>query len=957
MTDGQDSNQKQSSPAAPMPPRKQGSSNSKWYAIIVVLVVIIAAFGVLAFYHPTSSVPVGTSAEITSASVVAQYNTPYNISLKTNGKFNNVNLYWGDGAAQVIPYSGSDFVNVSHTYSSPGSYYVYYVVNYPSSTFTGNEQIVPIGVSEAAAALPQNESYGNIAIQSASASPIVNNSWIYAPGTSLSILLGYFTPPANSSYQVVSQSVNVMFNGSQVGSVVLPYYFNNSSGLYELPLSSALYNITLSTGYYQLQLNTFTAEVNGTTGDVNSSLGVYNTAYFEDIPVFSKAAEYSTSSAGQTTLVNAEATTGGYVTIDPAIAYGIQNFEIDANTMATLVGYNGSSSTQFFPYLAAYLPTTTNGGINTNYNNYTVNVNASMAGYTGSYHVYIQPYENYTFHIRSNATFADGTHVTGWDVAFSFYRTLLFDSGSPGTPGWIQAQYLLPGNYYASNTFWNLTQNITWNNATNNVTFHFQNPMSPSLVDEILGQVSGGWILDAAWAQQHGGGIGWNASDFLAYQAHGSAGDYVSYLVNNIMSSGPYMIDYTIPASEVVLIANPNYNPPGNGWMPKASINEVVLEYIGQESTQYLQLKSGYAAAATYFPTSDWYAVQGLQKSGVVNVYTFPTIGIYWYQINTDINETILSSVFPSANIPQTFFDSVQVRRAFADAYNYPYYLSQQVGNSVYNTTFGTGYAGALPDGMLGYQSNASLLAAGVSLPQYNMTDAKQNWTAFMNSPYFSAEGLTVASVTAGGITAGDILYRGAPLNIPIAVYTADPVDVEGATTWGQDLATMIAGASFPVQPTPNNDLTAWEVPGQNPAPLLQALWEPDYPYPTDYMGPIAYPNINSFFMGPQGFYPSWFNNSSNPVSNLPGMVEQYHNLTAMDQMYANASTTSNTTLALKYFHQMNEELVNMTVNVYLYSISGYWVVSSHIPQSSIKAYQENVMFGGILLYDYISYS
>lgn len=938
-------------------PERKRPSDTKWYAIIVVLVVIVAALGVLAFYHPQQSTPVGTSAQIVAANAIAQYNEPYNISIKTNGKFSSLTINWGDGSPQVIPYSGSDYVNVSHTYSSPGSYYIYYTVSYPSSTFSGNEQIIPVGVNEAASALPQNESYGNIAIQSSSAQPVVNNSWIYKPGTSLSLLIGYFTPPANSSYQVVSQSLTVSFNGSVVGSAVLPYYFNNSSGLYELPLSTALFNITLSSGYYQLELDTFTAEVNSTTGMVNTSLGVYNTAYYEDIPVFSSAAEYSTTSAAGTTFVNAEATTGGYVTIDPAIAYGIQNFEIDANTMATLVGYNGTSSSGFFPYLAAYLPTTANGGINTNWNNYTVTVNPSIAGYSGSYKVQIKPYENYTFHIRSNATFADGTHVTGWDVAFSFYRTLLFDAGSPGTPGWIQAQYLLPGNYYTSNTFWNLTQNITWDNATNNVTFHFQNPMSPSLVYEILGQVSGGWIIDASWAQQHGGGIGWNASDFLAYQAHGNAGDYISYLVNNIMSSGPYMIDYTIPASEVVLVANPNYNPPGNGWMPRPSIGRVVLEYIGEESTQYLQLKSGFAGAAAFFPTSDWYAVQSLQKSGIVDVYTFPTIGIYWYQLNANINETLLSSVFPTANVPQTFFDSIQVRRAFADAYNYPYYLAEQVGNKVYNTTFGTGYAGALPYGMLGYQNNASLLAAGVSLPQFNMTYAEQNWTAFVNSPYFAAEGLTIASVTAGGITAGDVLYRGAPLSIPIAVYTADPVDVEGATTWGQDLQQIIPGATFPVEPSPNNEVTAWEVPTQNPAPILQALWEPDYPYPTDYMGPIAYPSINSFFMGPQGFYPSWFNNSSNPVSGLPGMVEQYNNLTAMDQMYAIASSTSNTTLALKYFHEMNEELVNMTVDVYLYSISGYWVVNSHISPTSITAYQENVMFGGILMYDYLTYT
>jgi ABC-type transport system substrate-binding protein len=948
MTSDQKDNQPSMSGPAPTPPKKQGSSNAKWYAIIVVLVVIIAAFGVLAFYHPTPTVPVGTSASITSASTVALYNSPYNVSIKTNGMFNSIDFYWGDGTPQVIPYSGSDFVNVSHTYTAPGNYYVYYVVNYPKTTYSSSQELIPIGVSAAASALPANDSYGDIALQSNSAPPVVNNSWVYSPGTTLALLLAYFTPPANTNYEVVSQTLTVMLNGSVVNSVVLPYFFNNTSGLYELPISSAIYNLTLSSGYYQLELSTYTAVVNTTSGAVDTSQGVFDTAYYADVPVFSSAKEYQAATT-TFTFVNAEAETGGYKTLDPAIEYDTVSYEIVLNTMATLVGYNGSSSSQFFPYLAAYLPTTTNGGINTNYNNYTVNVAPSIAGYSGSYKVSIKPYENYTFHIRSNATFADGNKVTAWDVAFSFARLLLFDAGSPGTGGWINAQYLLPGVYYSSNTFWNITQNITWNNATNNVTFHFQSPMAPSLVFEVLGFTSGVQILEASWVQAHGGGIGWNTSAFAAYQAHASAGDYISYLVNNVMASGPYTIDYTVPASEVVLIANPNYNPPAGGNEPKPSIKMVIIEYIGQDSTRYLQLKSGYAYAAG-IPTNEWYLAQGLQKSGTINIYPFPTISIYWYNLNTNINETLLASTFPSANIPQTFFDSVQVRRAFADAYNYEYYLAQQVGNSVYNTTFATGYAGMLPYGMLGYQSNATLVASGVSLPQYDLTNAEQNWTAFEHSAYFAAEGLSIGPT-------GTILYKGAPLNIPLAIFSADPVDVEGATTWGTNLATFIAGASFPVEPESFPTLLGWQVPTQNPAPVYELGWAPDYPYPTDYMGPMAYPAITSTYPGADGYYPSWFSNSSNPVSGLAGMKVQYDNLTAMVNEYLNGAAAGNPTIALQNFHALNEMLVNMTFYVYLYQASSFWLINSHITGSSITNYQENVMMGGggDLMYNYLT--
>lgn len=932
----------------PIVPKKSGPSRMKWVVVIVVVVVIISAIaGTLVYYHPSTTK--GSSASITSASAVAQFNTPYNISVKTNGKFTSMNFYWGDGLPQLISYNGSDTVTLSHTYSSPGNYYVYFVVNFPGGTFTSNKELIPIGVSAESSALPSTSSFGDVALQSASTAPIINNSWVYSPGTTLSLLLAYFTPPGNTSYQVTKQSLTVTHNGSAVSNVSLPYHFNSTSGLYELPLTDSLYNLTVSAGYYQIKLATYTAAVNKTSGAVITSSGVFNTAYYQDVPVFKTASIYSgvTGTVGAT-LVSAEYASGGYYTLDPAIEYDAISQEIVKNTMATLVGYNGSSSTDFFPYLAAYLPTTTNGGINTNWANYTVTVNPAVAGYSGSYKVSLQPYENYTFHLRSNATFQDGSPVTAWDVAFSFVRTLLFVSGSPGTSAWIIAQYLLPGNYYSSNSFWNITQNITWNNATNNITFHFQTPMAPSLAYQILDEEGGVQVTEAKWVQSHGGGIGWNAADFKAYQAHGNAGDYISYLVNNVMASGPYEIAYTIPGSEVVLTANPTYNPPGNGgnqWMPKAAIKTVIIEYISSETTRYLQLKSGYAVSAG-IPSSDWYQVQGLEKSGVVTVTGFPTLNIYWYTFNVNINQTLLETTFPGANVPQSFFDSIQVRRAFADAYNETYYLDKQVGNGIYNTTFGAPYAGMLPAGVLGAQSISDLKAAGVSVPQFDLTWAKQNWTAFENSPYFAADGLTMGS-------SGNVLYRGKPLNIPLTVLAGDSVNTAGATTWGSYISQIIPGASLVVQPITHAELVSFWVPGQNPAAITYNLWTPDYPYPTDYVGPMAWPNENNRIAGAYGYFPSWFNSSSNPVSNVSGMSTQYNNLTEMVNEYLTGSTATNQSVVVKYFQQMNEMLVNMTFFVYLYQQNAYWVVNSKIPQSDIIKYQENPMLGAMLEFWY----
>ena len=917
------------------PPSTKRGSDVKWYATIVVLLVIVAAFGIMAFYHPSPVIPVGTTASVVTASSLANYDLPYNLSIKTNGQFNNIVVYWGDGSPQVVPYSGSDYVNVSHKYTSPGNYYVFFVMNSKNGIFSSNKQLVPVAMSATYAALPETSTYGDIALQSSSSSPVVNSSWIYGPGTSLSLLLAYFTPPANPSFQVVSQTLSVSHNGSVVDSISLPYYYNASAGMYELPISSAIYNLTLSTGYYQLQVTTYTAAVNASSGSVDTSQGIFKASYFTDVPVFETASLYSSAPSTNGTFINAELEVGGYVTLDPQVAADSVSGEIIINTMATLVDYNGSDSSGYHAYLASYLPTTSNGGINTNWSNYTVHVNSTKAGYSGAYNVTIKPYENYTFHIRSNATFADGSKVTAWDVAFSIIRDLLYVAGSPATPGSQIAQYLLPGNYFASNTFWNITQNITWDNATNNITFHFQNPMTPSLVYQTVGKSVGTPVVEASWVQAHGGGIGWNASDFQAYQATGSAGHYISYLRDHVMASGPYIVDYTVPASETVLVANPNYNPPGNGWNPKPKINMIILEYIGQESTQYLQLKSGYATAAYLFPTGDWFAIEPLLKSGAVKAYSYPSSAMEFYCFNTQINTTILSHLDPQANVPQAFFDSVQVRRAFADAYNYSFYLAQQVGNEVYNTTFVSGYAGAIPSGVVGYQSNDTLKAAGVSLPSFNMAYAAQNWSTFTHSSYFSLLGLTTGS-------GGTILYQGAPLNIPIFVLAGDPVNSAGATTWADNLASIVPGASFTVTAASLPEVYSFLVPDQNPAPLWWLEFGGLYPSPTQYLPIVAVPSGNSLIPAPNGFNPSWFNSSSNPVSSLPGMVEQYDNLTAMVEDYLVGFSTGNPTVSLQHFEAVNEMLVNMTFYVPLGQPNQIYLVSSHISPASFINYNEN---------------
>jgi len=81
----------------------------------------------------------------------------------------------------------------------------------------------------------------------------------------------------------------------------------------------------------------------------------------------------------------------------------------------------------------------------------------------------------------------------------------------PGTPGWILTQYLIPN--YTPFTFVvtapNDTQGaeeiinaVTYDNATDTVTFHLPKPTSPEALFTALSMTLGGGVLDAKWLEQ-----------------------------------------------------------------------------------------------------------------------------------------------------------------------------------------------------------------------------------------------------------------------------------------------------------------------------------------------------------------------------------------------------------------------------------------------------------------------
>jgi len=693
--------------------------------------------------------------------------------------------------------------------------------------------------------------------------------------------------------------------------------------------------------------------VNTGTAVVNS-VANQTTVSYTDIPIYSKVSPYSNSASSLffDALPNA---VGGYTTLDPAISFYTASNEILLNTLLQLDQYNGTSTTSFIPELAQYLPTTSNGGVNTNSYTY---------WYNNSYvhqEVNVSPGENFTYHIRSGIIDQFGNTISAYDVYFEIVRDMLFSVSSPGTGGYLIAGYFFKN--YTSSTFEPTYQGImpylSYNNSTDNFTIHFFRPMPTTLVYQLFA-ASGTYVESAAWLTQHGSGITFTPSGFQNYTAEGSGTDYNTYVQNHIAADGPYEISLVSPAQFVILVANPNFH--GLPGYPAAqSAKTVEMQYTSSDSTAWLEFSSGQAQDVEGLPPTYWNQTLALEKSGKAIISSFPTLSIYFYNFNINIDTTLLHTVDKSANLPANFFLNHDVRLAFAYAYNYSYYFAEQIGNKAYNATFQVPYAGMLVPGLPDSQNITALNNSGANVPYTDLAKAAAYWNDFFNST--STDGASAMGIKG---TAADPTYNGAPLDVPIFVLAEDLADEAGASTWVQMLQTFIPGLDGGhqdvIQTSEVNIFETYAIPQADPMPISWGGWAPDYPYPTDYLSAMFLPSPSSTYQNANSWNSSFVAGKTTPIygTALVYSTSESMELNNLTKAYNNGvANETNSSRAGVWFQKANEIGVNLTMEVYLGQADQIWQQSSIVNLTGLQKYQENVMIGGgqELMYNYITYN
>ncbi|MGC8630697.1 MAG: ABC transporter substrate-binding protein [Thermoplasmata archaeon] len=526
-------------------------------------------------------------------------------------------------------------------------------------------------------------------------------------------------------------------------------------------------------------------------------------------------------------------------------------------------------------------------------------------------------YLNYTFHIRSGLKFANGDPLTAWDVYASYVRSLLFVQGSPGTPDWIIAQDLLPGGGFAPNatSYYNITNAITVDNITQTVTFHLLKPDSAFL--DYVADPLGGAIMDYDWLVAHGAGISFTSSGFAAYSNQSNEVDYNNYVRYNAMGSGPYMIKSYLIGQAITLLPNPYYSPiQGVPGYNHTANDTVYIQWEKDPSTALLIAESGQTDITDNLPNYDYPVMAHLAAEGKMKITYFPTLTIDWWQFNFNVNGTLLSTLGTGYHIPQYYFTNLDVRRAFAYAFNYTNYINNIIGNSKYSAYFAFHYTGGIPYGMPGYLNTTQLEERGAIVPVYNLTIARQ---------YLLESGLYNMSV-----------------NMPIEVDAGDPVNFAAAEDWANTIHSI--DSNIVITPMYEQNLMEYLVPDQNPFPIYLAGWAPDYPFPSDYMIPMY--QSNGFFGSASGW--------NSTVLTLNGHANQAKEDSLLNEYLAEAQNTGNATLALSLYDKAEVLAVNLTFYTYTEQINEYWFYS---PNLHGVQYEENPIYGGGMdtIYIYLS--
>ena len=335
--------------------------------------------------------------------------------------------------------------------------------------------------------------------------------------------------------------------------------------------------------------------------------------------------------------------------------------------------------------------------------------------------------KTYTFFLRKDVRFSDGTKLTAKDVVFSF-RRLTNLKGSPS--------FLLDGiaSVTAKGSYTVVIKSKT------------PNPAIPALVaNPSLG------IVNSKVVKAHGGtdGVGADKKDKAE-----------SYLNSHSAGSAPYMIKSFNTTSQVVLEANPNY------WGPKPHFKTVVIRNVTAPA-QLLDVQRGTNEIALDLSPQQATTLKGVQ------VQKTPSANVFFVFVNANPKVSTVTS-------------NPHIRNAIRYALDYKGYVQLAGAGAVQpGSVIPTVLLGGLPSAQ-GLKQNiakakAEVAASGISNPTASI-EYPSDFT--LNGLSFTVLAQKVKSDLAKvGIT---VNLKGSPIATSLDTYRAGTEEL-GVWEWSPD--------------------------------------------------------------------------------------------------------------------------------------------------------------------------
>ena len=358
-------------------------------------------------------------------------------------------------------------------------------------------------------------------------------------------------------------------------------------------------------------------------------------------------------------------TIGEFTTLDPARAYESASGSILVNTYETLVFYDRERTDKLVPILAEEVPSVINGGI-------------SQDGLT------------YTFKIRQNVTFHDGSIMDADDVVFSINRLLIIDSG----PAWMYSELLDRTDADGDGIVDSITKVDQFT-----VQFELKN-QAPRFLS-IMAH-TGASIISKDWVSEQG------CETPFRWQE-------CTEISDKVMGTGPYMFTKWTEGELVQLDYYPEY---WKGWdpstresfgLPGGHIKEILIINEQDSDARADALRQGLTDFA-YIEQSDFEDV--ITYDNIAYEINLPSLTILQISFNHEIANHEGSA--PSSD----FFANEDIRKAFSYSFDYDTFLGDVIDNR------GQQPRGPIPEGLLGYNANGSQYSYNPDMAEFHFKEA-----------------------------------------------------------------------------------------------------------------------------------------------------------------------------------------------------------------------------------------